>query len=151
MTNTDYFYGSRFVFPLPAVALTSATVTNGVAISLDKATTFAYCLKVTNWVSGSVKIQDIQVADDNAFTTNVVTFSASSNPNQVIGNDHSQVVDAFTQSLLSANGEKAIYFRSLGINNQAFVRARLVSTGTVDLTAQVVGIKLETEAPIIQG
>lgn len=151
MTNTDYFYGSRFVFPLPATALSSATVTNGVAISLDKAVSFACCLKVSNWVSGSVQIQDIQVADDDAFTTNVVTFSASSNPEQVLGNDRSSTVDAFTQTLLSADGEKAIYFRSLGVDGQAFIRVRLVSVGTVDLTAEVVGIKLETEAPIIQG
>lgn len=151
MTNTDYFYGSRFLFPLPLTALSSATVTNTAAISLSKAISFAYCLKVTGWVSGSVQIQDIQVADDSSFTQNVTTFSASSNPDQVIGNDHTQAINAFTQSLLSGNGEKNIYFRSLGRDNQAFVRARLVSTGTVDLDVQVVGIKLESESPVIQG
>ena len=151
MTNTDYFYGSRFVFPLSITALSSATVTNTTAISLSKAISFAYCLKVTDWVSGSVQIQDIQVADDSSFTQNVTTFSASSNPNQVIGNDHTQTVNAFTQSLLSGNGEKNIYFRSLGRDNQAFMRVRLVSTGTVDLNVQVVGIKLESESPVIQG
>jgi len=141
------------VFPLRPIALNSATVTNGVAISLNKGISYAYCLKVSNWVSGSIQIQDIQVADDNAFTINVTTFSASLNPEQVLGNDRASIVDAFTQTLLSADGEKVISFRSLGRESQAYVRIRLVTTGTVDLTAEVVGVKLENEQPInpVQG
>ena len=149
MTNQDYFYGTRTVVALLPVALNSATVTNGLPISLEKGVSYKMSLVVYSRTNGTAQIQDLQVADDNAFSVNVSTFSASSNPKQVLGNDRSSTVDAFTQTLLNADGIKAIHFRSLGLDGQAFIRPRIVTVGgTVALSAFVIVEKLETEAPI---
>lgn len=148
MTNTDYFYGTRTVVALLPVTLNSATVTNGLPISLEKGVSYKMSLIVYSRTDGTAQIQDLQVADDNAFTTNVTVFSASSNPDQVLGNDRPSTVDAFTQTLLNVDGIKSIHFRSLGVNGQAFVRPRIVTTGTVALSALVIVEKLETDAPI---
>jgi hypothetical protein len=149
MTNQDYFYGSRTIIALLPITLSSATVTNGLPISLEKGISYKLSLVVYSRTNGTAQIQDLQVADDNAFTTNVRVFSASSYPEQVLGNDRASTVDAFTQTLLSADGIKSIHFRSLGVNKQAFIRPRIVTVGgTVALSAFVVVEKLETEAPI---
>lgn len=148
MTNTDYFCGTRTVVALLPITLSTATVTNGLPISLEKGISYKMSLVVYSRTNGTAQIQDLQVANDNAFSVNVSTFSASSNPDQVLGNDRSSTVNAFTQTLLDADGIKAIYFRSLGLGDQAFIRPRIVTTGTVALSAFVIVEKLETEAPI---
>jgi len=148
MTNTDYFYGTRTIVGLLPVTLSSASVTNGLPISLEKGVSYKMSLVVYSRTNGTAQIQDLQVADDSAFTTNVTVFSASQNQNQVLGSDRSSTVDAFTQTLLNADGIKSIHFRPLGLNEQAFIRPRVVTVGTVALSAFIIVEKLETEAPI---
>ena len=149
MTIQDYFYGTRKTNLLLPTAISSATVTNTSAVELKKGISYVMFLDVTARSNGSVQIQDIQLADDSSFTENVSTFSASSNAGQVLANDRSSTVDAFTQTVMTTVGTKAIHFRSLATNGQKFMRARLVTVGgTVSLTTMVQMIALENEAPI---
>ena len=148
MSNSrDYFFNTRVSTALASSVITTDAVQTGVAIDVSNVIAIAFTLQVSAWTSGSVGIQDIQFADDNAFTTNLVTYTSD---DVLLKNNRSSSVSAITQSILSAVGRRKVSLENRAINNQRFMRVRTVSTGGASLTANVILIASESITPVVQ-
>lgn len=148
MNKRDQFYNTRFETAVDQQAIDSDGVFTGNSIPLEKAVAIAFCLDVNAYTKGDVKVQDIQFADDAAFTENVDTYTSD---DILLKNDRSdQEISALDQTLLAALGKRKISIENRALNKQAFVRIRLVSANTAILSATVWAILGESETPIVQ-
>lgn len=147
MNNKDYFYQTKSATALAPATISSAAVQNGVAISVDGVYSFKFILDLYARTNGSIKIQDIQFANDSSFTVNVSTYTADED---LLKNNVMSSTSAINQTALSAVGKSTIRFDNKAINGQKFARVRTVTTGTVNLGAQVWAELLMDSAPVIQ-
>ena len=148
MSNSrDYFFNTRVSTALASSVITTNAVQTGVAIDVSNAIAIAVILNVSAWTSGSIGIQDVQFADDSAFTTNLVTYTSD---DVLLKNDRSSLVSAITQSILSAIGRRKVSLENRAINNQKWMRVRTVSAGGASLTADVIVQTSECISPVVQ-
>lgn len=105
-------------------------------------------LDVTTWTSGSVKIKNVEFADDSSFTVNLSTFTSDDYLNK---NDRISSVSAIDQTSLGAVGTKCISLKNLALNNQKYFRVNFL-TGAVstDLTFKSEVILEYLDKPQIQ-
>lgn len=148
MNNRDQFINTRMKTALASVVIASDAVQNGVAIPLGKAVSLAFFLEVTAYTTGDIKIQDVQFADDQAFTLNVDTYSSD---DILLKNDRNdQVTTAVEQTLLAAVGTRKLSIENRALNDQAFVRIRTITANTASLTANVKVVIGESVSPVVQ-
>lgn len=147
MNIRDYFYPTKSATALAPATISSAAVQNGAAISLEGVSAIKFVLDVYSRVNGTIKIQDVQFANDSSFTENVSTFSADED---LLKNDVMSSVSAIDQTILSAVGKRAIRLDNKAIKGQKFVRVRTETTGTVNLGAQVWAELRLDESPVVQ-
>lgn len=124
------------------------TAIPGSAILIEGVKELKVFLDVTTWVSGSVKIKDVQFADDSSFSVNVSTYTSDNYLNK---NDRKSSVSAIDQTSLNAVGTKSISLINLALNNQKYFRVNFL-TGAVntDLTFKSEVILEYLDKPQIQ-
>jgi hypothetical protein len=148
MNNRDQFYNTRLETGLAQAAIAADAVQTGLSIALNRAVAISVFLDVVAYTSGDIKIQDIQFADDAAFTQNVDTYTSD---DILLKNDRSdQLTSAIDQTLLAAVGKSKISIENRALNNQKFMRVRTVTANTASLTAGVYVIIGESETPVVQ-
>lgn len=127
---------------------TSAQVVAGSAIDISGVSEIKNYLYASAVASGSVKIQDIQFAEDESFGANTSTYTSDDYLNK---NDRMSATSAIDQTSLSAVGTKSLSLKNLAKNGQKFFRVRtLASTGTPDATFEVKTILLYLDEPKVQ-
>ena len=149
MNNRDQFVNTRVETALAESAIAADAVQTGVAIPVGKSVAIAFILKVSAYVAGDIKIQDVQFADDAAFTTNVVTYTSD---DILMKNDRcDEENSAIDQTLLAAIGRRKLSLENRAVNDQAFFRVRTITANSADLTAGVDVLLGESESPVVQG
>lgn len=127
---------------------TSAQVVASSAIDISGVSEIKNFLYASAVAAGSVKIQDIQFANDSSFNVNVSTYTSDDYLNK---NDRMSATSAIDQTSLSAAGTKSLSLKNLAKDGQKFYRVRtLASTGTPDVTFEVKTILLYLDQPQIQ-
>ena len=134
--STDFLSGTVVKRSIPLAArTTSAEVVVGAAINIDGVEEIVNSLSASVVAAGSIKIQDVQFADDSGFSVNVATFISNDYLNK---NDRMSAVSAIDQTILTAAGDVKLSLANLALNNQKWYRVRaLASTGTPNTTAEV--------------
>lgn len=148
--NTQNFLSGIVVknsIPLAQRAV-AAAVTNGSAIDITGVEALLFSINATARVSGSVKIQDIQFANDSSFAVNLITYTSDDYLNK---NNSLLATSAIDQTSLAAAGSAKISLTNLAKNGQKFARVRTVaSAGASDLTFEVQAVLDYADKPKIQ-
>jgi len=121
---------------------------NGSAILITGVQEIKAFIDVTAYTTGSVKIKNVQFADDSSFAVNPSTFTSD----DYLGkNDRISSVSAIDQTSLGAVGTKGISLKNLALNNQKYFRVNFL-TGSVstDLTFKSEVILEYLDKPQIQ-
>lgn len=127
---------------------TSAQVVAGSAIDISNVAEIKNFLYASAVEAGSVKIQDVQFANDSSFTENVSTYTSDDYLNK---NDRMSATSAIDQTILTAAGTKSLSLKNLAIKGQKYFRVRtLASTGSPDATFEVKTILQYLDSPQIQ-
>lgn len=127
---------------------TGAGVVNGAAIDVTGVKEIVHVINATAVAAGSIKIQDVQFANDSSFSVNVSTFTSD---DYLIKNDTMSATSAINQTTLAAAGSSKITLRNLALGAQKYMRVRAVaSAGSPDTTAQVVTVLSYGDAPQVQ-
>lgn len=127
---------------------TSAQVVAGSSIDISGVSEIKNYLYASAVAAGSVKIQDVQFADDSSFSSNVSTYTSDDYLNK---NDRMSSTSAIEQTSLSAAGTKSLSLKNLAINRQKYFRVRTVaSSGSPDATFEVKTILLYLNQPKVQ-
>lgn len=121
---------------------------NGSAILIDKVSEIKVFLDVTTWTSGSVKIKNVEFADDSSFSVNLSTYTSDDYLNK---NDRMSATSAIDQTILTAAGTKALSLKNIALNKQKYFRVNFL-TGSVstDLTFKSEVILQYLDSPQIQ-
>jgi len=101
---------------------------NGSAILITGVQEIKAFIDVTAYTTGSVKIKDVQFANDSSFSVNPSTFTSDDYLNK---NDRKSATSAIDQTSLSATGTKSISLKNLALNDQKYFRVNFL-TGSVD-------------------
>lgn len=137
MSPKDYFSGVKIFNALTPQTLSSATVVNGsvIDLSITSPQSLVAFINVYSWISGTLKVQDVQFDTVNTFNSaNLSTYDITK-VEFLLKSDRYSNVDAITQTQLSAVGIAKIGIPNLAINGQKFFRLRFVTTGTVNFNA----------------
>lgn len=147
MNSRDKFIDTRVVTGLANTALSSATVTNGAAVDISNAVGIAAILQCFTFSTGTVGIQDVQFANDSSFSENVTTYTSD---DILMKNDRTSATSAIAQMILAATGRRKLSFENRAVNGQKYMRVRVVTTGTVSLSARVDFLINEDKSPVVQ-
>lgn len=124
---------------------------NGAAIIIDGVKEIKVFLDVTAHAGGannSVKIKNVEFADDESFTVNKTTFTSDDYLNK---NDRLSSTSAIDQTLLNAIGTKSLSLKNLALDNQKYFRVNFLTGSTsVDLTFKSEVILEYLDKPKIQ-
>jgi hypothetical protein len=146
--SKDFLSGIVVKRSIPLAArTTSAEVIVGASINIDGVEEIVNSISASVVAAGSIKIQDVQFADDSAFSVNVATFISGDYLNK---NDRMSSVSAIDQTNLVAAGSAKLSLANLALNEQKWFRVRaLASTGTPNTTAEVQTILSYSNKPQI--
>jgi len=151
MSNSrNYFDRTKLVTALAYGTRSSAAVQTGSAIDVTDAVALKFVLDAVSVTDGTVKIQDIQFANDSSFTTNVSTYTADAD---LIKNDSTSSTSAIEQTLLSAAGKSAVSIENKAVNGQKYARVRtvtVVGSSAVNLVSQVFAEIAYNYSPVVQ-
>lgn len=147
MNERDHFFGTRVATALASAARSSAAVQNGAAIDVSNVKGITLIHEVSVFATGTSGIQDVQFADDSSFTTNVTTVTSD---DFLMKNDRSSTTSAIAQTVLAAVGRRKLSIENRAVNSQKYMRVRTVTTGTVDLTSNVIALLAENDSPVVQ-
>ncbi len=127
---------------------TSAQVVAGSAIEISGVSEIKNFIYASALAAGTVKIQDVQFANDSSFTVNVSTYTSDDYLNK---NNRSSSTSAIDQTSLAAAGTKSLSLKNLALEGQKYFRVRTVaSSGSPDATFEVKTILLYLDQPQIQ-
>lgn len=149
MNNKNYISGLVVKNSIPlAQRAVASTVTSGTAIDITGVESMLFCINATARASGSIKIQDVQFANDSSFSTNVITYISD---DYLDKNNSLLATSAIDQTSLAAVGSSKIYLSNLAKNGQKFVRVRTISSATAsDVTFEVQAVLDYANKPKIQ-
>lgn len=135
-----------------SIALANRTtgdgVVNGAAIDVTGVQEIVHVINATAVAAGSIKIQDVQFANDSSFSVNVSTFTSD---DYLIKNNTMSSTSAINQTILAAAGSSKLTLKNLALGAQKYMRVRAVaSAGSPDTTAQVFTVLSYGDAPQVQ-
>lgn len=150
MNVRNYFDRTKLVTALAYGTRSSAAVQSGSAIDITDVVALKFVLDAVSVTDGTVKIQDIQFANDSSFTENVSTYTSDLD---LIKNNSSSSTSAIEQTLLSAAGKSAVSIENKAVNGQKYARVRTVTVvgdSAVNLVSQVFAEIAYNYSPVVQ-
>jgi hypothetical protein len=145
----DYFYGVEKVTPSAPQTINTDTNTNFDFVLKDQIGA-AVTLDVYSHTAGTAQISSIVLASDAGFSTDVTTYDATTNVENILKNDRESSTEPFAQTLLSAIGKRKVAFENIAKKDQIHCRVVVTSAGTANLGAQVIVDILKDRAPFTQ-
>jgi len=149
MESKDYLSGVVLKRSIPlAQRTTSAQVVAGAAIDITGVEEIVNVISASAVAAGSVKIQDVQFADDSSFTANVTTFTSD---DYLRKDNRSSPTSAIDQTNLTAAGSRSLSLANLALESQKYFRVRtLASSGSPDVTFEVQTLVSYADKPQVQ-
>jgi hypothetical protein len=149
MESKDYLSGA---IVKRSIALaqrdTEDAVTAGAALDITGVEEIVHVISASARAAGSVKIQDVQFADDSSFSVNVATFTSD---DYLRKNDRSSSTSAINQTSLAAAGASKLSLANLALDGQKYHRVRTVASASAsDVTYEVQTVLNYGNKPKIQ-